>query len=266
MKSTKATLITTAAAMACGLVHAEEPVTEWRLLGPAFSQHFGTDGAAITRAASKTTECTDQDQPVAHIVSPTPIPGLIGAGRTPDGGYLYWPMTLYIPPKCTDIVVPAERGWHGNNPALGLEFTQLYTDHSDKFFLNAVHDSYGSPSLMLGAGRLWPVLNAFGIQTDAGFVGGIWNRTVLNMAGDGLVRRTVPYVLPSLAITESRTGLGINLGLAPKMSIGGYKAVRTTTLMFQTTWKVRDSKNSWTFFNVGTTGAGELNASAGVNF
>lgn len=244
---------------------ADEPQSEWRVLGPAYSKHFGNDGAAVTKAGSSTQECKSMyEHRSSQFVSTTLLAGPFSViGRDESGNYIYATHPAYIQ-ACETVVVPDERGWHGNNPSIGLELTQRFEKYSNKFLASYVSDSYGSPSVMLAAGRLWPMFDFGSVKVDAGLVGGLWYRTVLS-SDDLVVRRLVPFVLPSMSITDEYTGLGLNVGLAPRLSVHGYTANRTTTLMLQATYKVRDSKNGWTFLRLGATG-GEVTASVEYEF
>lgn len=238
----------------CGATQAQNAREEWRMLGPAFAHHFGTDGALITRKPSSSSECTyapSNQPPPQPIISPVLIPGLVSAGRTSDGSYIHFPSTTSsMVEDCKTVVVPQERGgWHNSNPALGLEYTRRFESHSDKFMATFVRDSFGNPSFMVTAGRLWPVLSGFGVQVDIGAVGTLWNRTIRNASEDGVFRRTVLFVLPAVSISEASTGLGMNLAIAPKVSVGKY-ANHTTTLMVQTTWMLRKASSLSSGINV----------------
>jgi len=264
MKSTKATIIAAAAFMAFGLVRAEERTTQWRVLGPAFAHHFSSEGEVV-KPATKTQQCATADDGLGiTFTSTTPIPGAINAPGSQPGAYIYYRMAAYT---CKDVVVPQERrGWEGNNPALGLQYTQRYEGHSNVYLANFVRDSYGTPSFMLAAGRMWPLFDIASVKVDAGIVGGLWYRSVLNREGDGLVRRLVPFALPSMAISDNYTGLGVELGFAPKLSMNGYVVNRTPTLMVQTTYLVHESKRGWTTFKLGSSEQGGISASVSVNY
>lgn len=267
-KTTARTILSlalSAVALASGTARAEGAQEEWRVLGPAFAHHFTSDGEVV-KPASKKQECGTADDGLGNtFTSPTPVPGALLASPPPPGGpYTYYRLQAYT---CKDVAVPAERkGWESSNPALGLEYTRRYDTHSDKVLATLARDSYGKSSFMLAAGRLWPVLNLVGVQFDAGVVGGLWNRTILNQAGDDVVRRTVPFVLPALSISEERTGLGLNLALAPKMSINSYAINRTTTLMVQSTWLVRKTMTASSGVSLDVKADGTLQASYSSTF
>lgn len=253
------------AAISVTSANAEEPAEEWNVLGFAFAHHFSSQGQVV-KPASSTQQCgTPDDGLGATVTSDAPIPGLVSAPGSKSGGlYIYYRMQAYI---CQTVTVPAEhRGWQGSNPAIGIEYTRRYTDYSDIFLANFVRDSYGTPSFMLAAGRLWPLGTLRTVRFDGGVVAGIWHRSVLNQAGDGLVRRVVPYALPSLAISDSYTGLGLDVAFAPKMSSNGYTANRTPTLMLQTKYMVHESKRGWTVFKLGTSEQGGVAASVSVAY
>lgn len=263
---TLALTLTAIAASSATSARAEEPVEEWDVLGPAFAHHFSSTGQVV-KPKTSTQQCgTPPDDSLGNTVtSDVPIPGMVAApGSQPGGPYIYYRMQAYI---CQTVTVPAEHeGWQGSNPAIGLEYVRRYSDHSTVFLANFVRDSYGTPSFMLAAGRLWPLGTLGTVRFDGGVVAGIWRRGVLNQAGDGLVRRVVPYALPSLAISDSYTGLGLDVAFAPKMSFNGYTANRTPTLMLQTKYMVHESKRGWTAFKLGTSELGGVSASVSVTY
>lgn len=240
---TKKAIFSIALAAACAtnaMASEAEMTTEWRVLGPAFSKHFSKDGAAVTKPATETQECRDwaNQQPAQSVVSPTPLsprPGLTFVGQDANGNYVYRSTPVpTLPRECTTTVNPAERGWHGNNPAAGIEYTRRFRDHSDKLYGQLVRDSYGKPGLMLGAARQWPLFTAQRLTVDAGLSAGIWSRTDLDQR-----RRVVPFIFPALSLSEERTGLGLNAAIVPKLSINGRVYVSTPTLMLQITYRLR---------------------------
>ena len=139
-----------------------------------------------------------------------------------------------------------KEGWHQTNPAIGLEKSWRYANHVDKAYGSFVRDSYGKPSAMLGVGRQWPLVGARSVSIDGGLVAGLWYRSVLDDAGTSLKRGVVPFVLPALTINEQRTGLGLNVALAPRLKIGNRVLVATTTAMFQLTYLIRRSESEST--------------------
>lgn len=228
--------------------HATDGVdgVEWRLLGPAFSYHSSLNGAPIinTQATAEVTGC-----------------------KSADGV----PNVFY----CDGPRVFLERGWSSSNPALGIERSAPSSPGSlnrDKLFATVVRDSYGASSLMVGAGRQWPVVSVGDFSLSAGISGGLWNRTVAigdvergricyrfvddpvygNMClpvpkkYDGMYttkyyetvfkRVTVPFLLPFIEIKHDASGLGANIALAPRIKIGKYETVPTTTIMLQFTY------------------------------
>jgi hypothetical protein len=76
---------------------------------------------------------------------------------------------------------------------------------------------------------LWP-LHEGALRVDAGVAGGLWYRT----EHDGGPHRVVPAVMPALTITHTASGLGVNLGLAPRFTIAG-RGNAVDALMLQTT-------------------------------
>lgn len=216
----------------------EDRGVEWRLLGPAFARHANNSGPDVPITAATRGVLTD-----CKIV-----------------GDLY---------PCTQRVVHS-RAWSNTNPAIGLERSAPSFEGSTtryRVFATLVRDSYGKMGLMAGAGRAWPVASLGTLSLEAGIAGGLWYRTVSDgVASTGekvkfcyendkyygsscllstsdaevtvLKRRIVPFILPMLTLTERTSGLGLNIGLAPKIKIGRYSSVPTTTLMMQITYKL----------------------------
>ncbi|PIZ23948.1 MAG: hypothetical protein COY49_00620 [Comamonadaceae bacterium CG_4_10_14_0_8_um_filter_57_29] len=206
---------------------------EWRLLGPAAAFHNGFEGSYITKPATGVMVCHD------------------------ERGY-----------TCTGVDIAQQRGWQEKNPAIGIEFSQLSSPGAssrDRFFATIVKDSYNQMSLMAGVGRGWAIGSFGTVRFEMGASGGLWYRTV---AGQDMVagkknycftndpkygnvclpsgndyymteikRAFVPFILPFLSVTESVTGVGFNLAIAPKIKIGSMYTVPTTTFMLQTTYK-----------------------------
>lgn len=248
-----------------GAVKADGFTEEWRAMGPAFSHHFTTAGQVVKPSTSKQ-ECGTVDDGLGNtFTSDTPVPGMIAApGSMPGGPYVYYRMAAYI---CHEVVTSEERrGWSGNNPAFGLRYTRRFDDHADTYMVNLVRDSYSTPSLMLAAGRMWPVAEAASLKVEAGVVVGVWFRAVLNYEGDSLVRRAVPFVLPSMAVTESNTGIGLDFGFAPKLQMNGYSVNRTPTLMVQFTYLVKKTEHGETKVGLQSNEAGGIQASLSKSF
>lgn len=207
---------------------------EWRLLGPAFSEHATLDGAPIVKPASVNWDCRSR---VIDSAS-----GL----KTVD---------------CATSIIPEVRQWSQNNPAIGIERARVYDDHTDKVFISAVRDSFGDMGIMAGVARLWPAATMGSFKFNVGLSGGLWYRSVLigyqevkplmlyspygatsyqSTTSENisiLERRLVPFVFPVASITEQHTGIGVNIALAPKIKLGKYSPVPTTTLMIQTTYR-----------------------------
>lgn len=223
---------------ACTAAHAaDDQGVEWRLLGPAFAHHARNSGG---------------DVPIK-----TPAYGVFDCKY--DYGY-----------NCYGRIVPMEQGWSNTNPAIGIERSAPSFEGAttrDRVFAMVVRDSYGKMGLMAGVGRAWPVASLGTLNLEAGIAGGLWYRTVSGGVAAGgkinfchnndpsfgsscipsdsidyrvtfLKRRFIPFILPMLSMTERTTGLGLNIGLAPKIKIGRYESVPTTTLMTQITYKL----------------------------
>gem|GEM_PF-4982049 len=134
---------------------------------------------------------------------------------------------------CRFNEVRRARRWHGNNPALGLELTRRYEDHSAKFFAGVVRDSYGENSAMAGVAGLWPLLKGGRLRVDAGIAGMLWYRTV----DDTYARRLVPLALPVLAVSDRETGIGFNASITPATKYRGVQ-YSVATLMLQMTFQL----------------------------
>jgi hypothetical protein len=204
MKNSVAASAAIAAFLVASAAHAYE--VEWRLTGPSFSHHFGDRGAVTS---------------VKHGYLPNPCTAPPGAACINDPIH---------------VLVKERARFQENNPSIGLELTLRGAEHADKIGISYTRDSYDTPSLMLSAGRVWPLVTAGTFAVEGGLVAGLWHRSVLNRAGDDTERRTVPFVLPVLSVTEASTGLGFNLALAPAVRINGRTVNNQAALMFQTTW------------------------------
>lgn len=133
----------------------------------------------------------------------------------------------------------SRKGWVENNPAIGLRYTRRGATHADSLFAGLVRDSYGSSSLMAGAARMWPLFDAGSFTVEGGLVGGLWWRTIPNREETKLERALVPFVLPTMTLAESSTGLGLDVAFAPRVSVGGQFLNRVPTFMYQVTYLVR---------------------------
>jgi hypothetical protein len=179
---------------------------EWRLLGPAFSYHFSRHYAPV-RQQGQWHEC-----PSAAQTEPTDS----GCYLAVDGRYY-------------KIDAVQRRGWYQNNPALGLSYTRRHEDHALAYSAGLVTDSFGKLGAIGLVAWLWP-LHEGALRVDAGVAGGLWYRT----EHDGGPHRVVPAVMPALTITHRASGLGVNLGFAPRFTIAG-RGNAVDALMLQTT-------------------------------
>lgn len=127
--------------------------------------------------------------------------------------------------------------WHQANPALGLEYTWRRSGYADRAFATIVRDSYGQMSLMAGGARLWPLAAPGTVLIEGGVAAGLWWRSDLKTETTTDMR-VVPFVLPSLSVTERSTGLGVNLALMPRSRILGRQVTSTTVAMLQLTYLV----------------------------
>jgi hypothetical protein len=153
--------------------------------------------------------------------------------------------------------------WNQNNPAVGLMYTRRYDDHSTSWFSTLVRDSYGTPSLMAGAAYMWPLSKLGSVKVDGGIAGGLWFRSVINTDTNKLRRTVIPFAFPGLSMTEANTGLGLELGLMPKLNLhfGNRQFATPTTLMVQITYLVSKTEVGSTSINVQRTVDGGLEAS-----
>lgn len=127
--------------------------------------------------------------------------------------------------------------WHQANPAIGLEYTWRRAGYADRAFATIVRDSYGQMSLMAGGARLWPLAAPGTVLIEGGLAAGLWWRSDLKTETTTDMR-VVPFVLPSLSVTERSTGLGVNLALMPRARILGRQVTSTTVAMLQLTYLV----------------------------
>ena len=193
---------------------ADEKTSSWKLLGPAFSHHL---------------RANPDDMPIS-----APARGVYDCVQNSTGT------------TCYGRVIDAQRSWSQNNPAFGLEYSVLSGEdlsRRDLVFATVVRDSFGKVGLMTGAGRAWSVSRIGSLNLEVGLTGGLWYRTVSEgdfvtgpiqfchknhpVFSDGcqtgsavfyetkLQRRWVPFLLPVISITEQKTGLGLNIGIAP---------------------------------------------------
>lgn len=278
LKTLTVTAVAAAASLFGATAHAATYTEEIRILGPAFSHHLTDHGALEQERAARwdcTATSTQRNagaftggsfvpvttqlstfqvdapmvggsytQPTEQIVNalgatPSGFSGggkryeVVGVAGTTPSGIQTFNEVICVEGKPTYV-----KQWHQNNPAIGLEKSWRYDGHVDKVFGTFVRDSYGSKSLMVGVGRLWELGSVGTFNFDGGVVAGAWYRTVLDPDNAQLQRRLIPYLLPALSITETSTGLGANLALAPRMKIPGtnYYASSDTTVMVQLTW------------------------------
>jgi hypothetical protein len=200
-----------AAFISLGAAGASAQVVEWRLIGPSASWHA--------------------DQKTGRVITP--------AHNDANGD-----------------VIPTERGWSQSNPSLGVERAEVYTDHTDKIFASVVRDSFSRRSFMLGAAQTYPIFRAGTFSVEAGAAAGVWERSFSNgevvtgyvfdrqqqataVTRTVLVRKVVPFLLPVLAATESKTGLGVNVAFMPLLKVNGKLLVPTNTVMAQITYKLK---------------------------
>jgi hypothetical protein len=160
--------------------------------------------------------------------------------RTPQGSQS---IPVYNAQECAVTVESKRRAWHEQHLALGLERVTRYDGYANRVYGQMVQDSYGTWSVMVGAGRTWPIASAGTFTVSAGVSGGLWWRTVVDRDDDRedrLRRAVVPYAMPVLAIEESYTGLGIYLAGAPGFSVSGYGM--PSTVMLQTSMRIASKR------------------------
>lgn len=180
----------------------DAPPGTWTLLGPAFSYHFESHHAPV-RQAARWHECAAVAVADCYLAT--------------DGRYY-------------KIDAEQKRGWVQNNPALGLSWTRRFDDHAVSWSAGLVTDSFGQlGAIGLGA-YLWPLAEG-AWRVDVGVAGGLWYRTQVDQGP----RTVVPVAMPALTLTHGASGLGVNVGLAPRFTINGRGNV-VDAVMLQTTF------------------------------
>jgi len=193
-------LTTLAAALALPAVGSEGE--ENFVLGVAFSKHLGKDGAAIYQAAEKKSSCWTNKW------------GDLGG--------------------CTTYYTEAKTRWYEFNPSIGFEKSKATEAGRERYFIQATRDSYGKFGLMGGYGTSLITSSSEDGYIDAGLAGGLWWRT--NRLGD---RNLTPFALPFISGLHGDSGIGFNLGVAPKIKVRGLVDVPTWTLMLQLKYMIR---------------------------
>lgn len=281
---------------------------EWRVLGPAFSDHFTKQGA-LRYETPPTWDCTvssvQEDSnnvkqstviktfttadpfdagksfiPAGEVANAVGKPSSYGnPSGAANGGLVYTATGTFAYDHATQIETfknascettskpGQDRSWHQNNPAFGLQRAWRYRDHVDLVYATFVRDSYGSSSFMVGGGREWPLAKLGTVAFEGGLVAGLWRRSEVTNDGWALERRTVPFILPALSINESKTGIGLNVAIAPRAVIDGHCLSSTTTAMFQLTYLIhKTAAPGVTDVSLQTSPEGGAQASIGYAF
>lgn len=213
------------------MANADAPKGEWRLLGPAWSTHDSLSGAPWLATGRAVEACSLGGSGLDTIRQCTQSEQAVSIPPSHPGSNCY--TTALGFPRCNFYVAIYQRRWNGQNPAVGLEYTQRHADHSERYFLNFVRDSYGQSSAMVGAAWEWPLVDRR-IRVDAGVGAMLWYRT----QDESMVRGLVPVVLPVLSISDRASGLGANLGLVPMVKLRG-RQLSVVTLTLQTTYRFK---------------------------
>lgn len=221
----------------CACAQAQGNV-QWRLLGPVHVHHEDSNGA--------------------ELMAPQGAGG-IDCTRTAvnESGVKF----------CNGIAAKQEVAYARGNPAIGIERSVIGEEYTDKAFVNFVRDSYSNESLMLGVGRSWPVATWGEFRVEAGASAGLWWRSVwdgqsLTPGGEmsfctndqvrgnicsktkypyyvsDIRRAVIPFVFPFISIEHRKSGIGMNIAIAPKLRIGNVDTAPTNTLMIQLTFKI----------------------------
>lgn len=198
-----------------------ESTVEWRVLGPAFAWHANADGAPVvsSRITGYQWMCA-----IGHDLY---------QGITPEQAAAISPASFEC--RGTPIKVQ-QKGWTNVNPAIGLERrTTRYGDYAAKEFVGIVKDSYGRPSAMIGAARMWLLFEGR-IRIEAGVTGLLWYRTIGQWSDGSFDRKLVPLLLPVLSVDDKASGLGLNFSFVPGIRYHGTE-YSVPTLMLQTTYR-----------------------------
>lgn len=206
---------TCAAAAPASATDAPDPNIQWRLLGPAWSHHFGSSGARISVERSPQVLC---------VAVPNTDPTNTSA-----------PVLQCTTTQRISAVTPR---WQSNNPAFGGKRIRHFDDHDEAMIASYITDSYGSESFLAAYAASWVLAEKFGVTLSAGAGAGLWWRTVLSN-GDptNIHRKFVPFVLPMISVADRNTGLGVELAFAPKVRLAGYSSA-TPTLMIQLSYAI----------------------------
>jgi hypothetical protein len=264
-------------------IAADATEEEWRVMGPAFSYHGDKDQAKSYREATQYNCRSGTWIPAGQTAAdgeklgiPSRVCGddWTAYSKLKEEGKLDWSCGNYVKWSeggvytCRFTESSDVRRWHQNNPALGLMYTRRYDDHSVSFFGTVVRDSYGTPSLMAGAAYMWPLASIGSLNVDGGFASGLWYRSVINTDTNDLHRTVIPFIFPGLSMTEATTGLGLELGLMPKldMHFGNRQFATPMTLMAQLTYLVKKTEVGATTVSVQRTVDGGLQASLNKSF
>lgn len=197
------TLIAAAATITAFSAARANDAVEWRVLGPAWSKHIGTEYATYKDVGSPTkvpgSDCSlypgSGIPDMTNALANAGLPTTSCKGRTAPTPTSRIASRQWRCGKATEIssvagmygmratdcyLVEARRKpvWHGMNPAFGLSRTVRSPDNtSDTVFAGFARDSYGSPSLMAGLTHQWNITEVGTLRADAGVTAGLWWRT-----------------------------------------------------------------------------------------
>jgi hypothetical protein len=143
--------------------------------------------------------------------------------------------------------------WYWVNPALGLERAVRDGDWVMSVFGGYARDSYHMPSVMLGGNARYTVLQAAGLRAELGLSAGAWWRSEIKSYRNPewsemsmtdtweylqrLDREVIPVIVPMMAFEHVRSGLGVNVSWAPRITVNGQVLNAVSTFMFQTTYR-----------------------------
>ena len=214
MKTNMKKLMVIAFASVVGASAHADDVTDWSILGPAWSKHMGTMAAVMHGVGSPTyvagSDCSISSTgtklalaPPAAALKSSGLPSMM-CSASPDANlhstreevYHYecgpntkvsWTISApddswtqpgrALAANCHLVAAHYAARWDQVNPAFGIVRSVQHDDARDALFIGYARDSYGSPTLMAGVAHAWKVLEAGSIRADAGVTGGLWWRT-----------------------------------------------------------------------------------------
>lgn len=225
---------------AAGVAQADDYQTEFRLLGPAFSKHFGKTGEPVLAKAFTAND--------GRNVLTNPLP--LGGGSSPAlpgdtaASYCNRPIaTQEWKDACRNqlsqpVDVPMQRkSYNETHLELGIEYNRRNSVGVERYFVSAVVDSYYQKSAFFGAGYQWTLYETPALRLDAGIMGMAWNRSVQDVNYD-LKRRWLVTAMPVMSIEMKEWGVSLNVSYAPRITRHGQAMNAADTIIAQLSWKL----------------------------